>query len=278
VIACDACGEDFHGTHHHYGVDVRTGHGVAYVMYAACCEAMQYIVESDGYEAAYGRSLIDVVAEITGCEVLDVVADGDGSVVCRLRIVDPTIPGKRDDLGRAACTSPKGWQAQVFADVADHHRHHEQPQGYKFGVAVYNGRVRVGVAVVGRPVSQKLQAAQPLALEVTRVVTFGERPLRMNASSKLYAAAADRAKSLGYTRMLTYTLADEESGASLVASGWVPTAITRGGSWDKPSRRRESKAPEGRKVRWERGLDKHSRREIEARRIVLSLIEPAVRS
>lgn len=265
---CPHCGTPFADLATHYGLDVRTGEGRAFVTFLPCCEGMQEAVALEGYEAAYGRRLVDVVRAITGQEVLHVEGDGDGSVVCRLRIKDPTVSGPRDSAGRAAAESPSGWRSEVFADVQKHHRHHDPPQGHKFSLAVYNGSVRVGVAVVGRPVSRELQTREPHTLEVTRVTTWGETPLRTNATSKLYGAAATRAKALGYTKLITYTLAGIESGASLVASGWVPTHVGRPGerTWDTPGRRRATTAPRTPKVRWERGLTKAVQRDIEARR------------
>lgn len=265
---CPYCGEPFEDSATHYGLDVRTGPGKAFVTFHPCCEEMRDRVGLFGYEAGYGRPLVDVVREITGQEVLSIADEGDGSVVCRLKVRDPTMTGARDATGRAAAASPPGWRAEVFSDVEKHHRHHEAPQGWKFGVAVYNGAVKVGVATVGRPVSRALQQAEPKTLEVTRVTTWGDAPLRANASSKLYAAVADRAKALGYTKLITYTLKDVESGHSLVASGWVPTHVSHKGekSWSSKSRPREDKAPTTPKIRWERGLTKAAQRDVEARR------------
>jgi len=270
--ACLHCGEELEGryTLTHFGLDARIGEGTAYVTYQACCDGMQYDVEEYGYERCYGRTIADVVREITGEEVLSVEGSGDGSIVCRLKVADPTIAGPRDAAGRAVAESPKGWRDEVFALVDKHHRHHDRPQGHKFSVAVHNGRVRVGVATVGRPVSRVIQKAQPHTLEVTRVATWGESPLRRNASSKLYGACADRARRLGYDKLITYTLADEESGASLVASGFTPTNVSADDRhWTTKSRPRETTAPTGAKVRWERGLTPKTRKDVAARRITV---------
>ena len=271
---CPHCGEPFDGAATHYGMDMRVGDGKAFGVFLACCEGMRDDVEAVGYERAYGRTLKEVFEEFTGQEVLDIIEGGDGTVVGRLRIVDPTEAGKADELGRKAAASPSGWRDEVFGAVEKHHRHHKAPQGWKFGVAVYNGLARVGVATVGRPVSRALQEKEPHTLEVTRVTTFGEAPLRQNATSKLYAAAAKRARSLGYTKLITYTLADVESGASLVASGWTPTHVSDGGSWSSASRERSGTAPEGKKIRWERGLTDETRRDVEARKIRLDSDAP----
>lgn len=212
-----------------------------------------------------------MVAELTGREVLHIEGDGDGSMVCRLCVHDPTTPGPADDLGRRTASAPTGWRTEVFADVVKHHRHHEAPQGHKFSLAVYNGRVRVGVAVIGRPVSRELQKREPRTLEVTRVTTWGDAPLRANAVSKLYAAAASRARSLGYDKLITYTIANVESGGSLVAAGWTPTYLQqRDEGWDRPSRTRTTKAPTAPKLRWERGLTDATRRDVEARRVQIT--------
>jgi hypothetical protein len=248
-----------------YGIDVHVSHacGECFCTFAACCEDMQNDVETRGYEATYGASVGAVVEMITGYEVLEVLEEGDGTVVCRLRIVDPTIVlDVTDKHGHPKASSPAGWQGQVFADVAEHHRHHEAPAGHKFSVAVFNGPVRVGVAVVGHPQSRLLQKSEPDMLEVTRVATWGHAALRKNAVSKLYAAAGDRARSLRFTKLVTYTLHGVESGHSLVASGWKAIKITRGEKWDRPSRSRPNESPDGAKVRWQRALTQRAKRDL----------------
>lgn len=83
-------------------------------------------------------------------------------------------------------------------------------------------------------------------LEVSRLVTDGTR----NACSILYAAAARAADAMGFVKIQTYILADEP-GTSLLASGWEPEAITRGGDWNGTSRGgRRTDQPMGEKIRW----------------------------
>ncbi|MFD9004456.1 XF1762 family protein [Streptomyces sp. NPDC059582] len=119
------------------------------------------------------------------------------------------------------------------AFVSMWHRHNQAPVGCKFcvGVADEDGTLR-GVAIVGRPVARMFDNGQ--TLEVTRTATDGTS----NANSMLYAAAWRAAKALGYTRLITYTQA-EETGASLRAAGWhvVAERPARRG-WDTPSRPR----------------------------------------
>jgi len=271
--ACSFCGEGFEESWAvtHWMLDVVMGDGECFIRFFPCCVAMRDMVGWDGYEAATGRTVQAVVTEITGREVLEVIGQGDGTVVCRLRTVDPTVLHSTDSAGHKKARSPKGWQSQIFADVEAKHRHHDAPQGWKFGVAVYNGGVKVGVATVGRPVSRHIQAAQPHTLEVTRVCTWGAAPLRKNAVSKLYAAAAERARSMGYRRLITYTMHGVESGESLLASGWTPTHISDGGSWRRPARPNASEsAPTGRKVRWGRGLCKSQRKAVRRAAITIA--------
>ncbi len=222
-----------------------------------CCLDMEDCVTANSYEYAFGFSPEVALSVFLGRKVHRAWAEEGANqvVVCQLEGVDPTEPkGEPDPLGRYAAKSPKGWQARCFAEVTAHHRHHPAPTGHKFSVAVYNGKTLVGVAVVGRPVSRVIQAAEPKTLEVTRVCTWGNPHLRRNASSKLYSLAGKRAKALGYDKLITYTLAEEENGASLKASGFSLDRVTRGGSWDTPSRRRQDKAPTVAKARWVRNL------------------------
>jgi len=236
VLRCEFCGFEDELA----GVDVLGGY---LVDWTSCCLAMREYVERFGFEAAFGRKLEDVVSEITGLEVREVVLEGDrGDSVarCRLAGIDPGL-------------GVSGGRTEVFEDVERYHRHHGPPVSWKFGVAVHNGRTRVGVAVVGRPVSRVLQGKEPRTLEITRLCTWGESSLRRNAATKLLGLAARRARKLGCDKLITYTLA-EEDGASLRAAGFEPVAEVKGRSWDRPGRRRTDKAPTTNKVRWERTI------------------------
>lgn len=135
-------------------------------------------------------------------------------------------------------------QKEAFAFIAQHHRHHLPPQGCKFCIAVNDGSSVVGVAVVGRPVARKLDNGY--TAEVTRCCTDGTP----HVASKLYAAAWRAAKAMGYTRLITYTLATE-TGTSLVAAGWKALYQTEGKTWNVPSRPRVDKHPLGQKTLWE---------------------------
>lgn len=132
----------------------------------------------------------------------------------------------------------------------ERHRHHSKCQGGLFAVACgFDGKVSA-VAIVGRPVSRMIDDG--FTCEVTRLCSDGTD----NACSMLYGASWRAAKSLGYKRIVTYTM-EGEDGTSLMASGWVCTAKTSGGSWDRPSRHRDTDQilifP---KYRWENGTEK----------------------
>lgn len=134
---------------------------------------------------------------------------------------------------------PIEWE-HLRAFVADWHRHHKPPTGWKFGVGVATeDGVLVGVASVGRPVSQVIQA-EGYTLEVNRTCTDGYP----NANSMLYGAVARAAFAMGYRRVITYTQAGE-GGASLRAAGYrvIAQRPPRPG-WDTPSRPREIKGNE----------------------------------
>lgn len=132
--------------------------------------------------------------------------------------------------------------ARLFVDRM--HRHHRAPQGGLFAVACAKDDEIVGVAIIGRPVARGLQDGW--TAEVTRLCTDGTR----NACSMLYGAAWRAARSLGYRRLITYTLA-EEGGASLRAAGWRVVGETRAESWHRTSRPRVDKHPTQNKLRWE---------------------------
>jgi hypothetical protein len=133
---------------------------------------------------------------------------------------------------------------EACAFIAEHHRHHLPPQGWKFGVAVNDGEKVVGVATVGRPVARMLDDG--LTLELTRCCTDGTR----NTASMLYGAAWRASKALGYQRLITYTLASEP-GTSLRAAGWREIGNAGGGSWSRDGRPRVDTHPTGQKTLWE---------------------------
>lgn len=135
-------------------------------------------------------------------------------------------------------------QAEAFAFVAQHHRHHKPPAGSVFQVAVeVEGKV-VGVAIAGRPVARMLDDGW--TIEVIRVATDGTP----NACSALYGACWRAARALGYRRAVTYTL-PEEGGASLRGAGWRCIGSAGGGSWSRRSRPRVDLHPTQTKMRWE---------------------------
>lgn len=265
---CPYCGDDwlFSDFDTIYCLDIRAGEREHFAVFQPCCLDLRDEVACFGYEEATGVSVERVLSLIGGYDVLECLPDGDGCIVARLRVKNPTVAveGKVDRNGITKAASPRGWQTEVFADVDEHHSHHEKPNGWKFGVAVYNGGVKVGVMVVAPPVSRELMQAQPHTAEVTRGTILPVRPeLRKNAATKLYAAACKQARQLGYDRMVTYTMA-HESGHSLLAAGWTMTGRSSGGSWDRDSRTRAAKNSKtditGEKVRWEKGLTKKTRR------------------
>lgn len=136
------------------------------------------------------------------------------------------------------------------AFVLEHHRHHRPVVGHLFSIGVRdNVRVR-GYAIVSRPVARHLDDGQ--TVEITRVVTDGSR----NACSKLYGAVRravrQRNRELGQAvqRIITYTLAGEEDGASLRASGFKVDRVSAGGTWSRPSRHRQDTHPLSGKIRW----------------------------
>lgn len=153
-------------------------------------------------------------------------------------------------LGLAPCTLV---EANEF--VARHHRHHHPTPVAKFSIAAIDGSRIVGVVIVGLPKARL--AMDGWTLEVTRLATDGTR----NACSLLYGAARRAAFALGYSRVITYILADE-NGASLRASGFVCEGLIRGESWKRRSlsgdRTVDDRNPIGDKMRWSAGEQRAS--------------------
>lgn len=137
---------------------------------------------------------------------------------------------------------------EAIAFVRAHHRHLNRSnlrQGYKFALGASRAGQIVGVVMVGRPVARHLQ--DDWTLEVNRLCTTGER----NVCSFLYGAAWRATRSLGYRRLVTYTL-PKEGGASLRAAGWrIVGEACGGGSWSRKNRPRVDTHPLQAKLRWE---------------------------
>lgn len=155
----------------------------------------------------------------------------------------------------------QGGEAQraIFGLIDTHHRHHDRPVGWHFGLRAWRGDVLVAVAVCGRPVARVLQ--EQGVVEVTRVCVLddGDRRLARDAPSAIYRAALEEYRrrrvvstkrgDVPVSRLVTYTLPNE-SGASLRGAGFTCEGAAGGGSWDRALRRRQDKAPTTVKVRW----------------------------
>ena len=130
--------------------------------------------------------------------------------------------------------------------VANFHRHNKPTQGGRFAIgAVCDGNL-VGVAIVGRPVSQGLQDG--FTAEVTRVCVQDDAP--RNVCSFLYGRCWRIWQQMGGKRMITYTL-QSESGASLRGAGWKVLGEVKPQSWDRKGRQREWQPIYGQlKFRW----------------------------
>lgn len=132
---------------------------------------------------------------------------------------------------------------EANAYVLKFHRHHGIVRGMKFALLAQTDAGVCGVAIVGRPVSRRLDDG--MTLEVTRVATDGTR----NACSFLYGWAWRATRALGYLQLITYTLASE-SGESLRGAGWRCIGEAGGGSWSRKNRPRIDTHPTQLKMRW----------------------------
>jgi len=144
--------------------------------------------------------------------------------------------------------------AQARRYVAEHHRHNEPPIGHRFSIGLERGGRLVGVVIAGHPVARKADDGR--TLELLRLTTEGDR----NACSRLYGAACRAAFAMGYRRVITYTL-EEEDGASLRASGFRVDGTVEGRAWKGEWRGKPTahemprlfdppKMPVGNKTRW----------------------------
>ena len=116
-----------------------------------------------------------------------------------------------------------------------YHRHSAPVTGGRFAImAELNGKI-IGVGIAGRPISRHLDNG--LTAEITRVCTDGTP----NANSFIYGRMKRILQSMGYKKIITYTLASE-SGASLRAINAKIERTTKAEEWDRKARRRNSQA------------------------------------
>lgn len=129
--------------------------------------------------------------------------------------------------------------------VAQHHRHNNPTVGCKFAIGAAQDGKLVGVAIAGRPICRRLDDGK--TLEVLRVCTDGTA----NACSFLYSRCAKIARLMGYSTVITYTLASE-GGAALRAVGAKATGPLESHEWGNPARPRKSQhVYHEPKYRWE---------------------------
>jgi hypothetical protein len=152
----------------------------------------------------------------------------------------------------------KGARALTRAFISEHHRHcPNAPAAEKARFGVFDGRVLVGVALLGIPTARRYFQAYPDRLEITRVCVNPriDRRLSRNACSSLYGAACRWAKNRGFSAVITYTLECEETAASVRAANFTPEAIgIAGGKRQRKGRARGESGPSQTKIRWFRTL------------------------
>jgi hypothetical protein len=136
--------------------------------------------------------------------------------------------------------------------VGHHHRHSKAVQGHKYSLCLVDKKTsdRVGVVIIGRPLSRYLDDGK--TLEITRLCVIKNKK---NVCSMLYGRAAKIAFLMGFETIITYTL-EKEEGISLKASGFDFDGLTK---WSKGWSIRngkqltltgQNKIPEGNKKRW----------------------------
>jgi len=126
-----------------------------------------------------------------------------------------------------------------------------------WAIAALRGDQIMGIAIVGRPTARVMSVEGELPqprLEVLRVACIeGDASAsgHKGVNSMLYAACARAAREMGCVDMWTY-IHDDEPGTSLKAAGWIEDTEheSSGGSYDRPSRRRNAPVEGGAKVRW----------------------------
>ena len=153
----------------------------------------------------------------------------------------------RDDSAKGSFIHVPLTCREASAYIAEHHRHHRPPQGFKAAIGASSGGVIVGVGVIGRPVARHLDDGW--TAEITRVAVE-ESDRARHACSFLYGRLRALAFAMGYRRVITYTLPCE-GGASLRGAGYRVVGKRGGGQWSRPSRPRVDMHPTEQKLLWE---------------------------
>ena len=106
--------------------------------------------------------------------------------------------------------------------VTKYHRHNKKCQGHKFSLGAIFKNKLVGVVIVGRPVSRKLD--NKLTLEINRNCVLDNAP--KGTCSFLYSKAIKVWQTMGGKKIITYTL-NYESGSSLKAVNFKKEKIVQ---------------------------------------------------
>lgn len=147
------------------------------------------------------------------------------------------------------------------------HRHNVAPILARWQAGVWNGPTLIAVAMLANPTSRmidgrtvgraagrtKMRVDRRSTAEVTRLCVAHTLPqeLTWKACSMLYRWAEETAAAAGYSKVITYTIAGEESGMSLRYARWKPEHRQRAGkAWGSASRPRRQSAPVAPRIRW----------------------------
>ena len=147
-------------------------------------------------------------------------------------------------------------QKDIKDFISSNHRHNAAPVQWKWAHLIWNGPDLIAVVWTGRPVARRIDHSTTVEVNRLCIDHSLNRALTWKASSVGYKASALEAKSRGYKSIITYTLAEAESGLSLRYARWKKDGPpSKGGSWNRAGRPREDKAPTVPKQRWIKRLD-----------------------
>lgn len=213
-------------------------HGHEFMLDTCCPAALEEISAGIAEDPAWGRDLLRRLGAeaYVGHRLRRVADDGVGGLLLDYRLQ----------------IRPVAFAA-ARAFVARHHAHCNPPVVMRYGYAILNAGLLLGVAMVGNPVARALCGRG--ILEVNRLCVRRDvaRALARNACSMLYGRCAQEAERRGFSHIVTYTRQDEDGG-SLVAAGWLQESVVRGRGWHSARRARGNANAWIDKVRWGRAL------------------------
>ena len=144
----------------------------------------------------------------------------------------------------------RGFKPIKIADankfISQYHRHSAPLRlGGEIAIGLYEDNELIGVGILGRPVARHL--CDGLTIEIRRTcVKEGFK----NANSQMYARLRRIAESIGYKKVITYTLQKENQSSLKAIGATIDCPEIEVQSWKKKRGRKHRAIYDEKKIRW----------------------------